>query len=440
MLHAARTCVVSIGMIGLLLCACDLAPAPPATAVPTVLPSPTSPPPTPRPTATHAPAVTATPRFPAFVWPAPVAENADCVEPAGDPAFALQEDAATKSLRQRGSTRAALAAQERGRQALTARHCGQAVVADTEVIRLVPDWAGGYVSLAADYQDLARYEDALLAYQAAELRMPDDPIIPYDQGIAFAHLNRLPEAVAAYTRAIDTAGSYFGAALINRANVYEIQGNSSSCIDDLNVVLAVQPANYLALTNRSFCELDASQYEKALSDADAALARRSTFSSALLARGSALVFLKRYQEARAPLEQAAPDRTNSPYFHDQLGKVFFYLPPPDQDIARAATNFSRAIELDPQWAVPYLDRAQLRFQLGQNAEALADATTAKTLQPDLWEASLLRAQLLHELKRDEEAAVDAQAVLTTSQDPDLRHVAQNLLYDLQLTPSPGTTP
>ena len=100
---------------------------------------------------------------------------------------------------------------------------------------------------------------------------------------------------------------------------------------------------------------------------------------------------------------------------------------------RALEEFSRAIELNPQFALAFNNRGAVLVDLGDYKLALADYNMAIELDPQYVYAYYLRGLSYEELNETLNASVDLNRVLELSDDPWLRKQAEEQLRKLELS-------
>jgi tetratricopeptide (TPR) repeat protein len=100
----------------------------------------------------------------------------------------------------------------------------------------------------------------------------------------------------------------------------------------------------------------------------------------------------------------------------------------------AVNDFSRAIELDPDYTAAYFSRGVLYWRELRNAyRAIRDMTRVLELAPD-WAEALFNRAIAHQMRGDHEQAIaDLELYLVTGHDPYWRESAERqlgLLRDL----------
>jgi tetratricopeptide (TPR) repeat protein len=109
---------------------------------------------------------------------------------------------------------------------------------------------------------------------------------------------------------------------------------------------------------------------------------------------------------------------------------------------KAIDYFTRATELDPNFARAYLDRGILYWrEIDHPRKAIQDLTLALTLNPQLSEAQFNRAIAHQQLREYDRAITEFQAYLETGTHPHWRKYAENMIRELsEWTPDNETIP
>jgi tetratricopeptide (TPR) repeat protein len=148
--------------------------------------------------------------------PAPdiVAPPAEAVRPIFAEDVRRQEEALTspelKSLRRRAAEHPEDARALNALGVLLARggYLGQAAARFEEVIRRVPDFAGGYGNLANVLYEQGRYQEAVAQYEEA-LRREERPEVHVELALTLCEIGRFDAARAHYRRAMELAPAMF---------------------------------------------------------------------------------------------------------------------------------------------------------------------------------------------------------------------------------------
>ena len=164
-------------------------------------------------------------------------------------------------------------------------------------------------------------------------------------------------------------------------------------------VLALEPRNWLAITNRATLWLQTGRLEEGVEGIRASLALSPSQPTALNNMGSALRTLGRPDEALAAFRQAveiAPGYADAwislATLHHECGRL-----------TEAAEAYGRAADASPDNWRPRHAQGSLLWQLGRKPEALAAIERAAALAPEVPEAQNDLGFLLHDVGRAAEA-------------------------------------
>ena len=160
---------------------------------------------------------------------------------------------------------------------------------------------------------------------------------------------------------------------------------------DVRAVVQRAPASVAAQAVHGYVSLAARQPDAALQAFDASLARRGGFVPALVGRGYALIELKRDIEGlEALLAALAADRSLTEV-QRRVDSLRLRAVDSAVDAARTAraagrldearTRYTQAIQLSPESAFLYRDRAAVERQQGRTDAAIADLRRAVSLEP-----------------------------------------------------------
>ena len=151
------------------------------------------------------------------------------------------------------------------------------------------------------------------------------------------------------------------------------------------------PASVAASTVQGYVSLAGRQPEAALRAFDASLARRSGFVPALVGRGYALVDLKREGEGLEALQAALSADRSLAEVQRRVETLRLRAVDTAVDGARdaraagrlddARARYAQAIQVAPDSAFLYRERAAVERQLGQHDAAIADLRRAVSLEP-----------------------------------------------------------
>lgn len=201
-----------------------------------------------------------------------------------------------------------------------------------------------------------------------------------------------------------------GILLHNRARLHLALQQPERAIDDLGLLLRLEPGNSEAYLDRGLLQQRAGRYDAALADYDAALRWSPPYWEPHFNRGQ--VFLATGDRAAALREYARVLELNPEHVHSRAhAHCLRGLDAMEAGNAAAAEQeFSQAIEVDPGLADAWANRATIRFRRGEPEAALRDLDRAVALRDD-GEAFYNRGRVLESLQRWQEAADDYRRAL-----------------------------
>ncbi|MGI8981420.1 MAG: tetratricopeptide repeat protein [Pirellulaceae bacterium] len=190
---------------------------------------------------------------------------------------------------------------------------------------------------------------------------------PVDIELAIKH--------AAIAVELEPKNSYFRAVL---GRCLYIAGRKQDAFKEVDTAVSLDSKDSFALNQRSVMYKDSGELEKALADANAAVAIRPDEYSW---RRRATVFMKmrRYDEALADFERCSEkQRAVSYWYWSERGELHLLRHEYDASIV----HLSKAFELAPNYAhYLYKRRAEAYFMLERFPQALSDLRKAWTLNP-----------------------------------------------------------
>ncbi len=196
-----------------------------------------------------------------------------------------------------------------------------------------------------------------------------------------------------------------GILLHNRARLHRAVKDPERAVDDLSRLLRFEPGNSEAYLDRGLLHQRAERHDAARADYGAALRWSPPYwephfnrGQVLLALGERAAALRDYERALALNPDHVPSRGHA---HCLRGIIALEA----RDSAGAEQEFSLAIEVDPNLADAWANRAIIRFRRGDSKAALRDLDRALTLRED-GEVFYNRGRIFESLERWAEAAAD----------------------------------
>ncbi len=229
--------------------------------------------------------------------------------------------------------------------------------------------------------------DAIVPLRDAALLQPSNPIIQHDLGLACLEVGRIPEAIEAFERAVDSnpryADAYFrlGIALEKLGNI------------DAAIVAYDRATELLPSLTEAWCRAGALVYtlghrEEAIGCFRRAAANGDNSSFARLGKARALLMEDRNQEAEKVLRKALALDPKNAMMHDLLGNLLSEFGRFDE----ARECFQCAIEIAPLLAGSYYDLVRCR-RVTSDDDGLLARMEAALATPGLEPAQLLRVHL-----------------------------------------------
>ncbi|MEQ1492835.1 MAG: tetratricopeptide repeat protein [Terricaulis sp.] len=200
-----------------------------------------------------------------------------------------------------------------------------------------------------------------------------------NRGLAYAELNDLPRAIAAFDDAIRVNPMY-SAAYSNRGGVFAMRGDYARAIADINEALRLDPANAQGFRNRALTYQFQGDYSRAAVDFDRATALDPQNAEILNGRCWVRVLWGRQFDAalRACNEalRIAPGDANT---LNSRAAVRFLL----NDFANAALDYDASYRLQPSMTGSLYGRGVARLRLGQTELGHADISVAISRDADV---------------------------------------------------------
>ncbi len=185
------------------------------------------------------------------------------------------------------------------------------------------------------------------------------------------------EAIAQYSKALECRPGYLEARF-NRANSYYLSGETFSALADIDLILKTKPDTAAAYFLRGLVQMKQRDYPAASDAFQKALDLK--IANQLECRinlASVKIFLKKYDEAKAELEQCLALDDKEPVINNSLALIAIEK----QDYKEALRQVDRAIFINPDEPYFINNRGFIYTQLNRLEEASADIDRSITLDP-----------------------------------------------------------
>lgn len=301
------------------------------------------------------------------------------------------------------------------------------------------------------------FEEAMVAYERAISRQPEEGCGYLGHGITLLQLNRIDEAQTDFDQVkklgmpaneheqifelvtvlsdleeFEKAEILLDLLLFNdpknieylyeRAFYQYGQGAYDKALVDLNHVLEIGPNNYNALVLRGNCNDYLGKLDQALMDFASAIRLEPEWEQAYFERGSAYFYQDNYELAIKDLNKAIEIEPDFEDAYRIRGEIYLN----QEDYDQATDDFDTLIEIAPNNPFGYLGRGRLNYQVHSNLKlAFEDINHAIDLAPNEAEGYFIRSLMnliageIESAKKDLDKAIKlnpqhGQAYLTRS--------------------------
>ena len=238
----------------------------------------------------------------------------------------------------------------------------------------IEDRAARYNGLGKVYRSLARYPEAIAAYQKALDLDPNYAVAYNNRGLTYRDLGQHQAALADFGRAIDL-NLDSAAAYNNRGTTYSALGQHEAALADYGRAIDLNPDYAVAYNNRGTTYSALGQHEAALADYGRAIDLNPDYAVAYNNRGTTYSALGQHEAALADYGRAIDLNPDYAVAYNNRGNTYRDLGQHEAALA----DFQKAIDLDPNDAVTRGSLAGLYRKLGQEAEYEAQVKIAREL-------------------------------------------------------------
>lgn len=250
----------------------------------------------------------------------------------------------------------------------------------TQLIGLCPTHSDAYQARGIINQKLGNHRFALDDFKVALEGDSTNPLITFLQGRSLLELGSFQEAVECFTKAMEF--NYSDIEIYKCfARAFEQLGNLDKALYYLNYGLKKEPGNEDFLLERSNLHVKMSSFSAALDDLQKILNVQSENPYISYKLGKAYYQNKEYQKTlnamSKALEKGELVLVHQPEAYYIMGLSHANL----EDFAQARDCFTRAIELSPDRAVYYHERAKCHLLTDEFSKAIEDFNRTLEKQP-----------------------------------------------------------
>lgn len=289
-----------------------------------------------------------------------------------------------------------------GDEAMEHENYDRAIWSYSNFVNLFPDDTTGYGKRGAAYYEVKEYNEAIEDYDRAIAIDPGDSDLYVGRGKALAdsgYVNRgLEDLNLALRVDSDNAEAYR-----YRGAIHWYQGNDELAEADFTSAIQARPNFVDAHLSRGYVRLKTLDYFGAAEDYSKVIEIDPNHPVGYAVRGEAYVGLKQFEKAIPDLDRAIETAIENSHLYLWRGRAHYGV----GDLENAIRDFDRSLELDP---------CQVDYNLPMHA-ALQAYTELIELEPDSAQAYLNRAQVRAKMAQTTRSEFDFQHAI--DRDPDL---------------------
>lgn len=277
----------------------------------------------------------------------------------------------------------------------------QTVLADAR--KMLPDSASVHIALGDIALGQGKSDEGIREYQAALALDPGDVGAKFKLGVALRRDKKFDQAAKTFDEVAAIDKEYPGLAL-ERGLLFEASGRGAEALKAYEDALAKAP-NDPDLMLRVACGKASTQAAKEASEMlSKVLEKRPSSAEAHHCKGKALLTLgsSNLAEALKTLEKAVDLDPNRAEYHLYVAWAANEVGRPQ----RAETAVQKALELDAGMGDAYWQRGILRFKQGAVRDAVKDLQKALDLKPSRLEAHAALADSYYDLGKEAEALAE----------------------------------
>ena len=236
------------------------------------------------------------------------------------------------------------------------------------------------------------------------------------------------EAVNSYSRIIELIPRYVPA-YVQRGLLVQEMGYPDMALTDFETAIQIDPQYGYAYYGRAWVKSSKGNHEGALADAQKGMSLDSQHTGMYFRRiGTAYQGLRRFGEAVEAYNEAI--RLNSNMDEGTIynrGTCYSQM----GEYTLALADFTRCLELDPDWAWAFSERGTVYLHLKEYDKAIKDCSNAIKYKPNYFHGYLIRAYAYQESGDHKKAKVDFENALKLTNSPQLKQQIENELKTLK---------
>jgi tetratricopeptide (TPR) repeat protein len=281
-----------------------------------------------------------------------------------------------------------------------------------EARKKLPDSASIHIALGDLGLSQGRYSDAVSEFQIALKIDPGDIGAQYKLGVAFRRDRKFDDAGKMFDKVASVDRDYPGLAL-ERGLLFEESGRRDEALKAYEAALAKAPTDPDLMLRVGCAKVAAGRAKEAAELLRKVLEKRQGSAETHHCLGRALLLQgTNLAEALKTLEQAASLDSNRAEYHLYVGWAAIEA----GRIGQAETSIKKALELDQGLGDAYWQRGVLRQRQGAVRDAVKDLQKALELRPSRVEAHAALADAYYDLGREADSLAEWQVAINGQPD------------------------
>ncbi len=251
-------------------------------------------------------------------------------------------------------------------------------------LREIERWAATLLAVAVvtsfiflTWRQSEIYHNDITLYRTTLENNPQCWIAQYNLGYALDNLNRTPEAIECYEKALLLKYNY-PEAHANLAKALVQMGRPLEAVKHGEEALRLRPDYILAYNNLGAALIKLGRSQDAIEYYERALKIKPDYPELHVNLGAALFKTGRFPEAIEHYEQALAMNSKSADTHNNLGNALFNTGRTEE----AVEQYKQAIQLEPHYVMAYNNLGIALVKMGRAEEAIEYYKQALGLKPD----------------------------------------------------------